>query len=132
MHSSKGLEYKAVFIVDANEGITPHRKAMLEADLEEERRLFYVAVTRAKEYLHIYSVKERYNKELACSRFVGELLLDRDRLKAGTVIWHKTFGSGIIKSNDKGKLVIYFDELKRERVLDLEYCIQNMLLTVRQ
>lgn len=131
MHSSKGLEYKAVFIVDANEGITPHRKAMLEADLEEERRLFYVAVTRAKEYLHIYSVKERYNKELACSRFVGELLLDRDSLKAGTRIWHKTFGAGIIKSNDKGKLVIYFDELKRERILDLEYCIQNMLLTIR-
>jgi DNA helicase-2/ATP-dependent DNA helicase PcrA len=131
MHSSKGLEYKAVFIVDANEGITPHRKAMLEADLEEERRLFYVAVTRAKEYLHIYSVKERYNKELACSRFVGELLLDRDSLKAGTRIWHKTFGAGIIKSNDKGKLVIRFDELKRERILDLEYCIQNMLLTIR-
>lgn len=132
MHSSKGLEYKAVFIVDANEGITPHRKAMLEADLEEERRLFYVAVTRAKEYLHIYSVKERYNKELPCSRFVGELLLDRDSLKAGTRIWHKTFGAGIIKSNDKGKLVIYFDELKRERILDLEFCIQNMLLTIRE
>lgn len=132
MHSSKGLEYKAVFIVDANEGITPHRKAMLEADLEEERRLFYVAVTRAKEYLHIYSVKERYNKELACSRFVGELLLDRDSLKTGTRIWHKTFGAGIIKSIDKGKLVIYFDELKRERILDLEYCIQNMLLTLSE
>lgn len=132
MHSSKGLEYKAVFIVDANEGITPHRKAMLEADLEEERRLFYVAVTRAKEYLHIYSVKERYNKELACSRFVGELLLDRDSLKTGTRIWHKTFGAGIIKSIDKGKLVIYFDELKRERILDLEYCIQNMLLTLNE
>lgn len=132
MHSSKGLEYKAVFIVDANEGITPHRKAMLEADLEEERRLFYVAVTRAKEYLHIYSVKERYNKELACSRFVGELLLDRDSLKTGTRIWHKTFGAGIIKSIDKGKLVIYFDELKRERILDLEYCIQNMLLILNE
>lgn len=132
MHSSKGLEYKAVFIVDANEGITPHRKAILEADLEEERRLFYVAVTRAKEYLHIYSVKERYNKELACSRFVGELLLDREHLIAGTRIVHKTFGEGIIKSNDKGKLVIYFDELKRDRVLDLEYCIQNMLLTVSE
>ncbi len=132
MHSSKGLEYKAVFIVDANEGITPHRKAMLEADLEEERRLFYVAVTRAKEYLHIYSVKERYNKELPCSRFVGEMLLDRDSLKAGTRIWHKTFGAGIIKSNDKGKLVIYFDELKRERILDLEFCLQNMLLTIRE
>ncbi len=131
MHSSKGLEYKAVFIVDANEGITPHRKALLEADMEEERRLFYVAVTRAKEYLHIYSVKERYNKELTCSRFVGELLLDREYLKAGTKIIHKTYGAGIIKSNDRGRLVIYFEELKRERTLDLEYCVQNMLLTIK-
>ncbi|WMJ90045.1 ATP-dependent helicase [Anaerocolumna sp. MB42-C2] len=131
MHGSKGLEYKVVFIVDANEGITPHRKAVLEADMEEERRLFYVAVTRAKEYLHIYSVKERYNKELSCSRFVGEMLLDREALKAGTKIEHKSYGAGTIKSNAQGKLIIYFDELKKERTLDLEYCIQNKLLTLK-
>jgi DNA helicase-2/ATP-dependent DNA helicase PcrA len=131
MHGSKGLEYRAVFIVDANEGITPHRKALLEADMEEERRLFYVAVTRAKEYLHIYSVKERYNKELACSRFVGELLLNKEQLKAGTKIVHKTYGEGIIKANNQGKLIIYFEEQKRERALDLGYCIQNMLLEIK-
>ena len=45
MHSSKGLEYRAVFIIDANETITPHKKALLPEDIEEERRLFYVAVT---------------------------------------------------------------------------------------
>ncbi len=72
MHSSKGLEYKIVFILDANEGITPHRKAVLDADLEEERRMFYVAMTRAKERLHIYSVKERYGKKQDISRFIGE------------------------------------------------------------
>lgn len=131
MHGSKGLEYRAVFIVDANEGITPHRKALLEADMEEERRLFYVAVTRSKEYLHIYSVKERYNKEMTCSRFVGELLLNKEQLKAGTKVIHKTYGEGIIKANNQGKLVIYFEEQKRERALDLEYCIQNMLLEIR-
>ena len=130
MHSSKGLEYQVVFIIDANEGITPHHKAVLEADLEEERRLFYVAMTRAKEYLHIYSVKERYNKELACSRFVGELLLDRDKLKPGAKVEHKTYGMGIIKSNNQGKLVVYFERLQKERILDLEFCIQNMLLTI--
>jgi DNA helicase II / ATP-dependent DNA helicase PcrA len=132
MHSSKGLEYRVVFIVDANEGITPHRKAVQEADLEEERRLFYVAVTRAKEYLHIYSVKERYNKELASSRFVGELLLNREDLKPGTRVWHKTFGPGTVKSNQKGKVIIYFDDLKKERTMDLEFCIQNMLLTIKE
>lgn len=74
MHSSKGLEYRVVFIIDANEGITPHRKAIIPADMEEERRMFYVAMTRAKEFLHIYYVKERYNKELERSRFVNELI----------------------------------------------------------
>ena len=73
MHSSKGLEYRAVFIIDANEGITPHKKAVLEADLEEERRLFYVAMTRAREYLYIFSAKERYNKTTPWSRFIDEL-----------------------------------------------------------
>lgn len=74
MHSSKGLEYRVVYILDANEGVTPHQKSVLEADLEEERRLFYVAMTRAKERLHIYSVKERYHKKVDLSRFVGEYL----------------------------------------------------------
>ena len=73
MHSSKGLEYKVVFIIDANEEITPHHKAVLPADIEEERRMFYVAMTRAKDFLHIYYSKERYNKKLICSRFVEEI-----------------------------------------------------------
>lgn len=74
MHSSKGLEYRAVFIIDANEGIIPHKKAALPSDIEEERRLFYVAMTRARDYLFIYSAKERYNKVMLRSRFVSELL----------------------------------------------------------
>ena len=73
MHSSKGLEFLVVFIVDVNEGITPHKKAVLTADLEEERRLFYVAMTRAKEYLYILSAKERYNKVMQNSRFIDEM-----------------------------------------------------------
>ncbi len=73
MHSSKGLEFEVVFIVDANEGIIPHKKAVLPTELEEERRLFYVAMTRAKEYLYISSAKERYNKEMEPSRFIEEI-----------------------------------------------------------
>lgn len=74
MHSSKGLEFQVVYIMDANEGITPHRKAMLDADMEEERRMFYVAMTRAKDRLHVYYVKERYGRRQDASRFIGEYL----------------------------------------------------------
>jgi DNA helicase-2/ATP-dependent DNA helicase PcrA len=73
MHSAKGLEFEVVFIPDANEGITPHKKAVLEADIEEERRLFYVAMTRAINRLYILCSKERYNKTLARSRFLDEI-----------------------------------------------------------
>lgn len=74
MHSSKGLEFPVVFILDANEGITPHRKAVLDADIEEERRMFYVAMTRAKERLHVCYVQERYGRKQDKSRFIGEYL----------------------------------------------------------
>ncbi|WP_125140926.1 ATP-dependent helicase [Clostridium transplantifaecale] len=74
MHGSKGLEFKIVYILDANEGVTPHSKAALDEDIEEERRLFYVAMTRAKERLHVYAVKERYHKKVEISRFVEEYL----------------------------------------------------------
>ena len=74
MHSSKGLEFPIVFILDANEGITPHSRAMLDEDMEEERRLFYVAMTRAKTRLHVYAVRERYHKKTDVSRFVWEYL----------------------------------------------------------
>lgn len=73
MHSAKGLEYDTVIVMDANEGITPHRKAVLSADMEEERRMFYVAVTRARKKLYVLYCKERYGKEQETSRFVGEL-----------------------------------------------------------
>lgn len=74
MHSAKGLEFRIVYILDANEGVTPHHKAFLEADMEEERRMFYVAMTRAKERLHVYYVRERYHKQQEVSRFVREYL----------------------------------------------------------
>lgn len=73
MHSAKGLEYKAVFIPDINEGIIPYKKAVIDADIEEERRLFYVALTRAKDRLYLSSVDERYNRQMDKSRFLDEI-----------------------------------------------------------
>ena len=74
MHGSKGLEFKAVFIVDANQGIIPTSKALRERDFEEERRLFYVAITRAIDYLNIYAVEERLGCPTEVSMFVEEML----------------------------------------------------------
>lgn len=80
-HSSKGLEYPIVFLINANEGVTPYHKATMEEELEEERRMFYVAMTRAKERLHIYCVKERYGKPTLLSRFVEEMELPVNNLE---------------------------------------------------
>lgn len=74
MHGSKGLEFKAVFIVDANQGIIPTSKALRERDFEEERRLFYVVITRAIDYLNIYAVEERLGCPIEVSMFVEEML----------------------------------------------------------
>lgn len=80
MHSAKGLEYKIVYILDCVEGIIPYSKAVLDEDIEEERRLFYVALTRAKEELNIFWIKERFNKPVDISRFIKELTINRKNL----------------------------------------------------
>ena len=73
MHSAKGLEYEVVILPDVNEGITPYKKAVSADELEEERRMFYVALTRAKQYLHVFSVVRLHGKEMEESRFVKEM-----------------------------------------------------------
>lgn len=72
LHSSKGLEYDTVYLVDVNEGLMPYKKAVLDPDIEEERRMFYVGMTRAKKELHIFSVQNLNNKDMEISRFVKE------------------------------------------------------------
>ncbi len=74
MHGSKGLEFEYVFIIESNEGITPSRKAKLPEEIEEERRMFYVAMTRAKKGLTIIYPKQKHGKDLDPSRFVHELI----------------------------------------------------------
>ena len=74
MHKAKGLEFDTVFIVDANQGVIPQMRAIREKDIEEERRLFYVAITRAKRSLNIYSIDERLGCTIDTSMFVTEML----------------------------------------------------------
>lgn len=73
MHASKGLEFPVVFVPTLNEDIVPYRKAVQEGNLEEERRMLYVAMTRAKTYLHLSFVKERFHKEVEPSPFLYEI-----------------------------------------------------------
>lgn len=73
MHSCKGLEFKAVFIMDVCEDIIPYNKAVLDNEIEEERRLMYVAMTRAKEKLYLVYPIKRYGHDTAASRFISEI-----------------------------------------------------------
>lgn len=73
MHSCKGLEFKAVFIMDVCEGIIPYNKAVHDNEIEEERRLMYVAMTRAKEKLYLVYPIKRYGHDTAASRFISEI-----------------------------------------------------------
>jgi DNA helicase-2/ATP-dependent DNA helicase PcrA len=100
LHSAKGLEFDAVFIVGAEEDLLPHRRALDDvvhggehAALEEERRLFYVGMTRAREWLFITHARQRTvqgrQQMAAPSRFLGELPEDgverhRARAAVGT------------------------------------------------
>ena len=70
MHGSKGLEWKYVFIIDCIEGVYPYVKAEKPSEIEEERRLFYVAMTRAKEYLYMFSYLKSDGKSVKQSPFV--------------------------------------------------------------
>jgi DNA helicase-2/ATP-dependent DNA helicase PcrA len=84
MHGAKGLEWKVVILPDVNEGVVPHNKAVTKEEIEEERRMFYVAMTRAKENLFIFYIdngngdkktnKNGTPKVGMPSRFIDEIL----------------------------------------------------------
>ena len=74
IHAAKGLEFDTVFVIQANEGRLPYKKAEKAEEIEEERRLFYVAMTRARNRLVFSYVKIKNGKEIFPSRFVDELL----------------------------------------------------------
>lgn len=74
MHSAKGLEFDSVYLIHANEGEVPYQKAVTKEEVEEERRMFYVAMTRAKNELTISYITEKNGNSMEPSRFVKELL----------------------------------------------------------
>ena len=73
-HQAKGLEWDRVFIPDAIEGKIPASMSVSECKVEEERRLFYVALTRARENLYIYTIKNEESGGSLPSRFIEEFI----------------------------------------------------------
>ena len=72
LHASKGLEYTSVHLPNLNEGIVPYHKAVLEAEMEEERRMLYVGMTRAARKLSLYYLRKYHGREMEASRFLKE------------------------------------------------------------
>ena len=71
LHAAKGTEYDLVYLIDVNDEVIPHKKAVLDADIEEERRMFYVGLTRARDELFISAVMNRYGKAAGLSPFLS-------------------------------------------------------------
>ena len=89
MHGAKGLEFTEVFLLNVNEGVIPYHRAVMEPEIEEERRLLYVGMTRAKRRLHIYYVRERYNRKMQPSRFLKPIMnVEKPVEKAGKKDFH--------------------------------------------
>lgn len=73
-HASKGLEFRRVYLIDVNEGLVPHRRAKTREEIEEERRVLYVAMTRAKEELYLLYTEKRGGRDVPPSRFLRDLM----------------------------------------------------------
>ena len=138
IHSAKGLEFDNVFIIGLEEGLFPHMNSMDDFDgIEEERRLCYVAVTRARKRLYLVNAKERMiygqTSSNVVSRFIKEIdkdLLDIDEVETlykpkkiihsnidtnaeynpGDKVMHDVFGKGIIITVDKSVVTIAFPQ----------------------
>jgi DNA helicase II / ATP-dependent DNA helicase PcrA len=151
LHNAKGLEFRAVFLIGMEEGVFPHARSIEEQGLEEERRLAYVGLTRAKERLTLTHASSRslwgsrgYNLP---SRFLDELPqeeIERDRLRpsswsgygaptvavrrdlpdlsTGDSVRHSTLGEGIVtRIEADGTVTVRFAEDGVERRLMLDY-----------
>lgn len=118
MHQAKGLEFPVVFIVGLDEGLFPSKRSLDEGNLEEERRLFYVGITRAEEKLFLTSAQMRRNYGKVTyykpSRFIDEI---KDLIKKETSREYIDYKS---KSYEQAMNEDYMREKTRQSVLDLK------------
>ena len=141
-HSSKGLEFTKVFMIDLIEGQIP-TKDSIKMDsmgdslaLEEERRLWYVGMTRAKESLELLTVEYKNNEETQPSRFIKEIekFMPRNEeknysipLHEDSLVRHRKFGLGIVKGIKDSLITIDFDE-RGLKQLSIDMCVKRKLL----
>ncbi|WP_058486430.1 ATP-dependent helicase [Defluviitalea phaphyphila] len=133
MHGAKGLEFEAVCIAGVVEGIIPHNKSNSLGEIEEERRLFYVGITRAKRYLLISILKNRYEEKVEPSRFIEEMIPKSsiELFKENTYIHHKIYGNGIIKNVQGNIATIKFKKGIFIKKVDLKYCIEKNIISIK-
>ena len=150
IHSAKGLEWEQVFLIDLVEGIIPDRETIKVEQsgkkelLEEERRLFYVGMTRAKGQLTLCSMNYYLQKRVKASRFVREVDLvmqgknpqeilakevsnQQNDLVAGLIVQHKAFGEGVIVQDEGNVIVVRFKN-SSERSFVKDICAQQKLI----
>lgn len=135
LHSAKGLEFPVVFLVGMEEGLFPHNMSLMENNLEEERRLCYVGITRAKERLYLTNAKRRmlYGKDNMNmpSRFISEIdekliekigpkeenkvidkkqmyTNDNNDITEGSIISHEQYGTGVVVKCDGSLISVAF------------------------
>lgn len=142
IHSAKGLEFDNVYMVDLIEGDFPSLSSLESAmkgdekPLEEERRLFYVGMSRARKNLNLLCFNDRNNERVFYSSFIDELetLMNSDKvkdhkLKVGSKVTHIKFGKGIIKDIDDKSIFIRLENGQTKQ-LALQLCIEKNLLSL--
>ena len=133
IHASKGLEYDRVYLMDVADGIFPEAVPERQADMdekerqayEEERRLFYVAMTRARDMLSVFGLnrKSAFRTELFARMKYQRF---RDAIGEGLIVRHKKFGEGVVVEEGKTQVLIQFGS--RQRRLDLKTLYEQDLL----
>lgn len=150
IHSAKGLEWEEVFLIDLVEGIIPERETIKAEQsgqkelIEEERRLFYVGMTRAKRHLTLCSMDYYHQKRAKASRFVREVSLVlagkdpqeisqkeestlQSDLVAGLIVQHKAFEEGVIVKEEGNVILVRFKDGTRRSFLK-DICDQMKLI----
>lgn len=135
IHASKGLEYDRVYLMDVADGIfpetVPERMENMEEkerqNYEEERRLFYVAITRAKDMLSVFHLNRKsvFRTELFSQMKYMKFC---DAIGEGLIVRHKKFGEGVIVEAGQTQVLIQFGN--RQRRLDLKTLYENDLLVL--